>query len=104
MIYFAWFILGLTGLNFIISLVNLLSRHYLPLTSADQKALVSVLIPARNEERNIRNILSDLAGLSFDHLEILVYDDHSSDDTRSMVQAFHEKDSRIRLFIRDNPA
>ncbi len=97
MIYIAWFTLGLAVINFLISLVNLLSRSYLPRESLDQRPLVSILIPARNEEKNIGNILSDLEGLSYDHLEIIVFDDDSTDDTKQIVQAFQQKDSRIRL-------
>ncbi len=97
MIYIAWFILVLAGINFTVSLVNVLSMHYLPAGSLDYKPLISVLIPARNEEQNIGNILSDLAALSYKNLEILVYDDESTDDTKKIVQAFQIGDPRVSL-------
>ena len=97
MICVAWFILALAGINFIISLVNLLSLHYLPEASIDHAPLVSILIPARNEETNIKNILSDLDNISYRNLEILVYDDESTDDTKQIINEFEKIDSRIRL-------
>ena len=97
MIYIACFILALTGIHFMVSLVNVLSVHYLPESSVDHKPLVSVLIPARNEELNIVNILSDLAGLSYRNLDIVVYDDESTDATRQVVEAFQMRDHRVRL-------
>ncbi len=97
MIYIAWLILVVAGINFMISLVNVLSKHYLTGGSPDHKPLVSVLIPARNEERNIGNILSDLSGLSYGNLEIVVYDDESTDGTKQVVQAFQKREPRVRL-------
>lgn len=97
MILVAWFILAIAGLNFLVSLVNVISMHYLPGGSIDPKPLVSVLIPARNEESNIGNILSDLSGLSYGNLEIIVYDDESTDGTKQIIQAFQRTDSRLRL-------
>ncbi len=97
MIYLAWFILGLAGISFLVSLINLLSRPYLSGVLLDHKPLVSILIPARNEEKNIGNILSDLAALSYGNLEILVFDDLSVDATSHIIQDFQKKDPRIKL-------
>jgi glycosyltransferase involved in cell wall biosynthesis len=49
---------------------------------------VSIIIPARNEERNIGRCLESLVdqeGVSF---EILVVDDHSTDGTRRIAESF----------------
>ena len=98
MIYIAWFILVLATVNFLISLVNLLAAHYLPEgSSPDLSPLISVLIPARDEEKNLKNILSDLLFISNKHLEILVYNDESTDRTENIVRDFMRKDPRIRL-------
>lgn len=60
---------------------------------------VSVLIPARNEEKVIGNILDRLQDLDFpgEKLEILVIDDGSGDKTGGIVRKKAEKDKRIRL-------
>jgi len=96
-IYFAWFILSLAGIQFLVSLVNLLSRNHLPGASISNFPLVSVLIPARNEEKNISNILSDLITISYKHLEIIVYDDESTDSTGEIVKKFETQNRQIRL-------
>ena len=59
--------------------------------------LVSILIPARNEERNIGNCLESLCNLDYPRYEVLVIDDRSTDRTASIVQDFARRDSRIRL-------
>ena len=97
MIFFAWFILSLAFANFTVSLVNLLAFHYLPEGSLDHEPLVSVLIPARDEERNIHKILSDLGQIPYRNLQILVYNDQSSDNTGDVVREFERNDPRISL-------
>ncbi|MES0342137.1 MAG: glycosyltransferase, partial [Candidatus Humimicrobiaceae bacterium] len=59
--------------------------------------LVSVLVPARNEEKNIGRCLRSLSKQDYHNIEILVLDDNSSDDTARIVEKLSEKDKRIRL-------
>lgn len=46
---------------------------------------VSVLIPARNEEGTLPNLLPALRGQSLQPLEVIVIDDHSSDRTAAIA-------------------
>jgi GT2 family glycosyltransferase len=58
---------------------------------------ISVLIPARNEESNIRSTLEAVllnGGVDF---EVIVLDDHSTDRTAAIVGEFSTRDSRVRL-------
>ena len=48
---------------------------------------VSVLIPARNEALTLPQLLTALAGQSLQPLEVIVIDDHSSDDTAAIARA-----------------
>lgn len=64
--------------------------------------LVSVLVPARNEERNIGACLESLMAQDYPRMEILVLDDDSSDATAAMVEAMAGRDGRIRL-LRGKP-
>ncbi len=58
---------------------------------------VSVLIPARNEEKSIgRAIKSVLESRDVD-FELIVLDDDSEDNTASIVRESAERDSRVRL-------
>ncbi|MGC8873055.1 MAG: glycosyltransferase [Chloroflexia bacterium] len=59
--------------------------------------LVSVLVPARNEEQNIGRCLESLLRQDYPRLEILVLDDNSGDRTSEIVQEIAAKDPRVRL-------
>lgn len=59
--------------------------------------LVSVLIPARNEEENIENCLKSLQKQDYKNFEIIVLDDNSKDRTAEIVERIAAKDDRIRL-------
>ncbi|MDG5766794.1 glycosyltransferase family A protein [Balneolales bacterium ANBcel1] len=65
--------------------------------SADNAPLVSVLIPARNEENNIAACLESVSRQSVRPIEILVLDDQSEDATASVVEEMASKDNRIVL-------
>ena len=60
--------------------------------------LISVLIPARDEEANIATCLESLQKQDYPNFEILVLDDNSSDNTASIVSQIAADDNRIRLF------
>jgi chlorobactene glucosyltransferase len=57
---------------------------------------VSVLIPARNEERNLPECLRALAGQGQALAEILIYDDHSTDRTAAVIARQVATDGRVR--------
>jgi chlorobactene glucosyltransferase len=59
--------------------------------------LVSVLIPARNEEENIETCLKSLQKQDYPNFEILVLDDNSKDRTAELVARMAAKDDRIKL-------
>lgn len=56
---------------------------------------VSVLIPAYNRGYLIRDTLQSIVSQTYSRLDIIVYDDGSTDNTREVVKSF--KDDRIRL-------
>jgi glycosyltransferase involved in cell wall biosynthesis len=58
---------------------------------------VSVLIPARNEERAIAASLESLLASRGVAIEIIVLDDASTDRTAEIVLGFAARDSRVRL-------
>jgi hypothetical protein len=59
--------------------------------------LVSILVPARNEERNIAACLDAALASQGVEVEVVVMDDGSSDMTRSIVRALAARDRRVRL-------
>jgi Glycosyl transferase family 2 len=58
---------------------------------------MSVLVPARNEERVLEASLAGLCASRGVRLEILVLDDGSTDRTAEIVREFAARDSRVRL-------
>ena len=59
--------------------------------------LVSVLIPAYNEARVIASSISQILQSSYPHLELIVVDDGSTDDTGGVVAKQFADDQRVRL-------
>lgn len=96
-------IIFLTFLRFAVALVNMLSRPRLPMTVSDRSQLpsLSVLIPVRNEEKNIGTLLGSLALLPYGKAEIIVYDDGSTDGTEDVVAACLRVDGRIKYILGD---
>lgn len=62
---------------------------YIP-TLQDPRVKISVIIPARNEENNIGNLLEALQNQMYskDLYEVIVIDDHSTDNTATIVKQF----------------
>jgi chlorobactene glucosyltransferase len=101
-------ILGVLCALFLILLVNLLTfprlKSYTPPEQAvEQDApLLSILVPARNEERCIETCVRSLVAQNYKQLEVLVLDDASSDATATIVQRISdalpgEQKERLRL-------
>jgi len=63
------------------------------------KGQVSVLVPARNEGRNIRACVSSALAQGDCIREVLVYSDESTDDTESIVRELEATDPRVRLIV-----
>ena len=92
-------ILLFLALRVFISLVNLLSGLHLADKKPDSFPKVSLLIPARNEEAALGLLLSGLQQLDYPDFEIIVCDDHSSDNTEEILNWFAGEDDRMRWFL-----
>lgn len=95
-------ILGTAGalLTLLMTLVNL--RLYRPAPAASDPSdggagpKVSVCIPARNEEKNIEACVRSLLTSERPDIEVLVYDDESSDSTADILARLCAEDRRVR--------
>ena len=59
--------------------------------------VVSLVIPARNEARNIARCVESALASTYPRLEVLVVDDHSTDDTGRIVREIARRDARLRI-------
>lgn len=62
--------------------------------------LVSVCIPARDEEVNIESCVRATLASDHDSLEVLIYDDESTDRTPEILKQLAAEDDRVRLVAR----
>jgi len=73
---------------------------YADLEAAERERLpfISVIVPARNEERNLPRLLPSLLAQDYpaDRYEVLVVDDNSTDSTPAILREY-ASDPRIRL-------
>ncbi|MFC0877034.1 glycosyltransferase [Saccharicrinis sp. FJH2] len=81
----------------VVVLYNFAVQPYLIRLVPENEPLISILIPARNEEDNIGSLLKLLTLQTYRRLEILVYDDQSDDRTAEIVTGFFKADNRIKL-------
>ncbi|MFZ8845655.1 MAG: glycosyltransferase [Candidatus Hydrothermia bacterium] len=56
---------------------------------------ISILIPARNEEKNIERILNSVKNLDYENYEILIYDDLSEDRTYEIAKSFESEKIKV---------
>jgi glycosyltransferase involved in cell wall biosynthesis len=79
-------------------------EHVPPLDAAEPP-LVSVIIPALNEEREIETALTSVLSLDYPKLEIVVLNDRSTDATPAILDRMAARHPRLRVIhIKELPA
>jgi chlorobactene glucosyltransferase len=66
-----------------------------PATPPANAPLISICIPARNEENNIRNCVESALGQDYPNIEVIVLDDRSTDSTLTQLAGIASRDSRL---------
>jgi len=96
MIYIFYITAGFLLIRLLVVFANILSKPYLQQAEVkDHSALISVLIPARNEENNIGSVLNQLKNQSYKNIEIIVLDDDSEDNTYKLATDFFTSNAKI---------
>jgi len=98
MMILAYMVFGFTVTQLLVVLTNLIFLQLFPAANKEFQPLISVLIPARNEENNIANIIQDILNQDYQQFELLVFNDQSTDKTTDIVSSFAKNDNRIHLF------
>ena len=68
----------------------------------DPLPAVSIVIPVRNEERNLEQALESVLALDYPDLEIIVVNDRSTDDTGAILGKMAERDARLAVVTLDD--
>jgi len=63
---------------------------------------VSVIMPVFNAERYVTHAVKSILSQDFDDFEFLIFDDGSTDRSRSILEVLAARDQRIRLFQKDH--
>ena len=74
-------------------------RAFVAKADGSELPLISVLVPARDEETNIAACVRSLLALNYPHFEVLVLDDHSGDETYPILCRLRDQDHRLRVLI-----
>lgn len=64
--------------------------------------LLTVIVPCYNVEQYVNKCITSIVGQTYTHLEILLIDDGSTDETGIRCDAWQEKDQRIRVIHKQN--
>ena len=84
-------------LRFAVTLFNFISDPKLRRVNKSYTNLVSILIPARNEEDNILTLLKSIYQQDYRDYEVIVLDDDSSDRTYDICAEFAAKHSNFSM-------
>ncbi|AQQ14598.1 Poly-beta-1,6-N-acetyl-D-glucosamine synthase [Corynebacterium glaucum] len=71
-------------------------------TALDRQPLVSVVVPAYNEETVLKSCVTSIVGSGYPNLEVIVVDDGSSDDTRRIAQELESRHPQMRYIYQEN--
>lgn len=66
-----------------------------PVQAPAAGALISIIVPARNEERNIARCVETLLNQDYPSFEVIVLDDRSSDGTPEILASISVRDPRL---------
>lgn len=97
MIYIIYLVFFFMILRFVVTLFNFVSDPQLRRVNRQYNQLVSVLIPARNEEGNIIDLLNSIKNQDYTEYEVIVYDDGSTDNTYTLCLDFSKTDRRFSV-------
>ena len=102
-IFLAWlvsFVLTLYGLS---RQQSLLATDDFRLTAGDAP-LVSVLVPARNEQhRVLTSCVRSILAQDYGRFEVIAVNDRSTDETGAILETFAKEDERLRVIEGQEP-
>jgi len=88
-------------IRFTVTLFNYISNPKLTRVSKRFTDKVSILIPARNEAKNILVLLQSIVKQDYNNYEVIIYDDCSSDATYQLCANYASKHPAFRIIKGD---
>ena len=68
------------------------------------KPFVTVMIPCHNEESVIEHTVANILSMKYEHFEVIVIDDRSTDNTANVIKKIAEHFDKVTALIRDKEA
>lgn len=68
----------------------------------DNMPLVSIIMPVHNGERFLSEAIDSIIAQTYENWELLAVDDGSTDKSVQIIEAYAEKDGRIKLYKNDS--
>lgn len=84
-------------IRFTVTVFNFISNPKLTRVGKHYDDLVSILVPARNEEENIVLLLESIKRQDYKNYEVVVYDDESTDRTYAVCNSLIASDKRFQV-------
>ena len=64
--------------------------------------LISIIVPIYNIKEYLERCVDSILAQTYENIEVLLVDDGSTDGTSLLVDELRKKDSRIRVFHKEN--
>ena len=66
------------------------------------RELVTIIIPVYNVEKYVRRCIESVLNQDYNHLEIILVDDGSTDSSGEICDEYAKKDNRIQVIHKQN--
>lgn len=67
----------------------------------NKKPLISIIVPVFNVSKYLNKCLDSLVAISYQHKEIILIDDCSTDRSRDICETYVKKNHNMKLFVHD---
>jgi len=95
---FPYTIIGFLSVSLAIAILNYFSiRGFDDFPTAQNFPRVSILLPARNEEANIKDCVESLLAQNYPDFEVLALNDNSTDQTRAILEQMSRQPSSLKI-------
>ncbi|MDG5470552.1 glycosyltransferase family 2 protein [Jeotgalibacillus sp. ET6] len=81
----------------ILTLVNVFTMPVFKKTSHTKSGKVSILIPMRNEEKNVEGLITSVKKIQYPSIEVVILNDQSTDRTQELLNQHTKGDSRFTV-------